>query len=94
MATQSVRGTRLRGHARTTVLWSLLALASVAAPSGALARSSPSSYSPASRTLAPVRVHSTEGSVSSPQNVLSGAATRLSGTSALVVYDFASPWRP
>ncbi|WP_225408593.1 alpha-L-rhamnosidase-related protein [Stigmatella hybrida] len=88
MATQSVRGAHLRGHARATALWSLVVLATVAAPSGALARSSPSSYSPASRTLAPVRVHSTEGSVSAPQNVLSGAATRLSGSSALVVYDF------
>ena len=71
-----------------TLLWGLAALVAAAVPSGALARSSPYSYSPASRTLAPVRVQSTSGSVSAPQNALGGAATRLSGSSAVVVYDF------
>ncbi|WP_272140116.1 alpha-L-rhamnosidase-related protein [Stigmatella ashevillensis] len=56
--------------------------------SRAAARTSPDSYSPASRTLVPVRVHSTSGSVSASQNVLSGASTRLSGTNAALVLDF------
>ncbi len=45
-------------------------------------------YAPSSRTLAPVAVHSTSGSVTSPQNVLSGAPTRLSGAGAALVLDF------
>ncbi|MDC0710555.1 alpha-L-rhamnosidase [Stigmatella sp. ncwal1] len=84
---QSVIGFR-RCRARATVLWGLAVLVTTAVPSGALARTSPDSYSPTSRTVAPVRVYSTSGSVSSPQNVLSGAPTRLSGANAQVVYDF------
>ena len=45
-------------------------------------------YSPTSRTLAPVAVYSTSGSVSSPTSVLSGGTTRLSGNGAQLVLDF------
>jgi hypothetical protein len=45
-------------------------------------------YSPATRTLAPVRIQGTAGSVTSPQNVLSGASTRISGANSYVVLDF------
>lgn len=46
------------------------------------------SYSPTSHTLAPVSVQSTSGTVGSPQNVLSGSSTRLSGTNSYIVLDF------
>ncbi|SCE21409.1 alpha-L-rhamnosidase [Streptomyces sp. DvalAA-14] len=45
-------------------------------------------YAPSSRTLPPVAVHSTSGSVGSPQNVLSGASTRISGANSALVLDF------
>src|SRR5690349_2578109 len=45
-------------------------------------------YAPTSRTLAPVAVHSTTGSVTGPQNVLSQQNTRLSGTGSAIVLDF------
>ncbi|MFC1434032.1 trehalase family glycosidase [Streptacidiphilus sp. N1-3] len=45
-------------------------------------------YAPSSRTLAPVAVQGTSGSVGSPQNVLSGASTRISGTNSYLVLDF------
>ncbi|HEY1484480.1 MAG TPA: hypothetical protein VGF84_00165, partial [Micromonosporaceae bacterium] len=43
---------------------------------------------PATRTLGPVAIQSTAGAVTSPQNVLSGASTRISGTNSYVVLDF------
>ena len=45
-------------------------------------------YSPTSRTLAPVAVQSTSGSVTNPTGVLSGGTTRLSGNGAQLVLDF------
>jgi len=45
-------------------------------------------YSPTSRTLAPVAVYQVSGSVTAPQNVLSGQPTRLSGANAMLVLDF------
>jgi Bacterial alpha-L-rhamnosidase 6 hairpin glycosidase domain len=65
-------------------------------PHGAAVQASPAGRSagdayvlaPSSRTLAPVAVQGTSGSVSSPQNVLSGAATRISGANAYLVLDF------
>ncbi|MEA5360425.1 hypothetical protein VA596_12840 [Amycolatopsis sp., V23-08] len=44
--------------------------------------------SPTSRTVRPVAVQGTAGSVTGPQNVLSGQATRLSGTNASITLDF------
>jgi hypothetical protein len=44
--------------------------------------------SPTSRTVAPTAVQGTSGSVSNPQNVLSGQATRLSGTNSSITLDF------
>jgi Bacterial alpha-L-rhamnosidase 6 hairpin glycosidase domain len=43
---------------------------------------------PTARTLAPVSVFTTTGTVGSPANLLSGAATRLSGNGSSVVLDF------
>ena len=44
--------------------------------------------SPTSRTLAPLTVYTTNGTVSNPNNVLSGQATRLTGNGASVTLDF------
>ena len=61
------------------------ALAAVAAPPGAIEALN---LSPTSRTVRPVAVHSTSGSVANPQNVLSGQPTRLSGTNSSITLDF------
>ena len=45
-------------------------------------------YSPTSRTVAPVAVQGTSGTVTSPQNVLSGQPTRISGAHSRLVLDF------
>lgn len=44
--------------------------------------------SPTSRTVRPVAVQGTAGSVTNPQNVLTGQATRLSGTNSSITLDF------
>src|SRR5256885_15511140 len=61
------------------------ALATVAAPPGAIEALN---LSPTSRTVRPVAVQSTSGSVANPQNVLSGQPTRLSGTNSSITLDF------
>ena len=76
----------------------LLATATLGCPGGALASSQPSSlpvrtcqadnFSPASRTLAPVAVKASTGTVANPAAVLSGAATRLAGSGASLTLDF------
>jgi hypothetical protein len=48
----------------------------------------PLNYSPTSRTLKPTAVYSTSGSVANPQNVLSGQATRISGSKSAITLDF------
>jgi hypothetical protein len=48
----------------------------------------PATYPPTSRTLAPVAVQGTSGSVSAPGNVLSGQSTRISGANSYLVLDF------
>lgn len=73
------------GQAQTGVRPLPAALAAVAAPPGAIEELS---LSPTSRTVRPVAVHSTSGSVADPQNVLSGQPTRLSGTNASITLDF------
>ncbi|MFC9614589.1 trehalase family glycosidase [Streptomyces sp. NPDC056938] len=45
-------------------------------------------YSPQSRTLKPVAIHSTVGSVTDASAALSGKSTRLSGTGSAVTFDF------
>jgi hypothetical protein len=45
-------------------------------------------YAPASRTLAPVAVYGTSGSVSNPKGMLSGGATRLNGLGSEISLDF------
>ena len=54
-------------------------------PAGALAALN---YAPTSRTVAPKAVYSTAGSVANPTNVLSGAATRISGSGSALTLDF------
>jgi hypothetical protein len=44
--------------------------------------------SPTSRTVPPVAVQGTSGSVADPQNVLPGQPTRLSGTDSSITLDF------
>ncbi|HET8843534.1 MAG TPA: hypothetical protein VFN35_18875, partial [Ktedonobacteraceae bacterium] len=45
-------------------------------------------YAPSTRTLTPVSIYTTAGSVSNPANLLSGNATRLNGNGASVTVDF------
>src|SRR5690349_5802658 len=45
-------------------------------------------YSPTSRTVSPVAVYATSGTVTNPNNVLSGLSTRISGTNSYIVLDF------
>ena len=45
-------------------------------------------YAPTTRTLAPVSVYKTSGTVSNPTNLLTGQATRLNGNSSSVTVDF------
>jgi Bacterial alpha-L-rhamnosidase 6 hairpin glycosidase domain len=64
------------------------ALATTTAAPASRAQGVAFSYSPTSRTLAPVAIQSTAGTVTSPQNVLTGGSTRVSGTGSYVVLDF------
>ncbi|GLY43189.1 hypothetical protein Amsp01_092120 [Amycolatopsis sp. NBRC 101858] len=59
--------------------------AALAPPPGALEALN---LSPTSRTVRPVAVQGTSGSVANPQNVLTGQATRLSGTNSAITLDF------
>jgi hypothetical protein len=67
-----------------------LSSGAAAAPASPSGRSAGDAYvlAPSSRTLAPVAVQGTSGSVSAPQNVLSGSATRISGANSYLVLDF------
>src|ERR1700760_590982 len=89
--TSSSAGRRaLRGPLLAALLCSsaLAAPAAVADPHVAPAAVSPYNYAPAGRTVKPVAIQSTSGSVSSPGNVLSGQSPRLSGANSAVVLDF------
>jgi Bacterial alpha-L-rhamnosidase 6 hairpin glycosidase domain len=84
---------RWRGPALVATLIALLLLSASVSPftppaSATRAQGDAYNYSPTSRTLAPVRIQGTAGTVTSPQNVLSGAATRISGANSYVVLDF------
>ena len=59
--------------------------AALAPPPGAIEALN---LSPTSRTVRPVAVQGTSGSVANPQNVLSGQPTRLSGTNSSITLDF------
>lgn len=54
----------------------------------AAAKGDPYILAPPSRTVTPVAVLSTSGTVNNPNNVLSGQATTLSGAGAQIVLDF------
>src|SRR4051812_50196946 len=56
-----------------------------AAPPGAIEALN---LSPTSRTVRPTAVQGTSGSVATPQNVLTGAPTRISGTNSSITLDF------
>ncbi|HEV7978653.1 MGH1-like glycoside hydrolase domain-containing protein [Amycolatopsis sp.] len=60
-------------------------LAAAAPPPGAIEALN---LSPTSRTVRPTAVQGTTGSVANPQNVLSGQATRVSGTNSSITLDF------
>ncbi|MGI5458532.1 MGH1-like glycoside hydrolase domain-containing protein [Streptomyces sp. CA-249302] len=45
-------------------------------------------YSPTSRTLKPTAVYAASGGVANPSNVLSGQATRISGSQSAITLDF------
>jgi hypothetical protein len=62
--------------------------ASPAAPADGRSLAQADNYAPASRTVAPVAIQGTSGSVTSPQNVLSGQPTRISGANSYLVLDF------
>ncbi|GAA3259569.1 MGH1-like glycoside hydrolase domain-containing protein [Dactylosporangium siamense] len=65
------------------------AVPAAAVPAAAVPAAAPAyNYSPTSRTVAPVAVFRTTGSVTNPQNVLSGSSTRLSGAGAALSLDF------
>src|SRR5882724_11897685 len=84
---------------RRTRVWSAVVLAivagavgqlpgsptSAAPPAGALAALN---YAPTSRTVRPAAVYATSGTVANPQNVLSGASTRISGAGSALSLDF------
>jgi hypothetical protein len=61
------------------------ASAALAPPPGAL---DALNLSPTSRTVRPVAVQGTSGSVANPQSVLTGQPTRLSGTNSSITFDF------
>ena len=52
------------------------------------AASDPNNFAPASRTVKPVSVHRTAGTVTTPENLVDGGSARLSGKDSYVVLDF------
>ncbi|MET8764716.1 trehalase family glycosidase [Lentzea sp. NPDC004782] len=68
----------------------VLALASITAPDAAAspAASDPANFAPASRTLKPISVLRTTGTVTAPGNLVTGGPARLSGRNSSVVLDF------
>lgn len=90
-----LRGGRFRRARRLALLAAgALLLASITG-SGAAAQSAespaasdPNNLAPASRTLKPVSVHSTVGTVTTPGNLVTGGSARLSGKHSYVVLDF------
>jgi alpha-L-rhamnosidase-like protein len=59
--------------------------AALAAPPGAIEALN---LSPTSRTVRPTAVQGTSGSVTNPRNVLTGGASRISGTNSSITLDF------
>ena len=70
------------------LLTALVATPDSAASPTASPLAQPVNYAPASRTVAPVAVYTTAGTVTAPTNVLSGQSTRISGANSYVVLDF------
>jgi hypothetical protein len=59
-----------------------------ALPAESPAASDPNNFAPASRTVKPVSVFRTSGTVTAPDNLVTGGSTRLSGKNSYVVLDF------
>jgi Bacterial alpha-L-rhamnosidase 6 hairpin glycosidase domain len=70
------------------IIAGMLMPAALLAPESAAAGAQTDNYAPASRTLAPVAVYGTSGTVIAPRNVLSGQSTRISGADSYLVLDF------
>lgn len=72
----------------------LLLLASITVPEAEAqsaqfpAAADPNNFAPASRSVKPVSVYRTTGSVTNPGNLVTGGTTRFSGANASVVLDF------
>ena len=75
---------------QTCALLVAFAAATIAMPSPTHAANPWDVYNlaPTSRTVAPVAVYKTSGTVTNPHNVLGGTATRLSGSGSLITLDF------
>jgi hypothetical protein len=80
-------GTLLAGTLLLATFASAPVTAGYAAQSAAAAADA-YNLSPTSRTVAPTAIQGTSGSVSNPQNVLSGQPTRISGTNSSITLDF------
>ncbi|SDJ04079.1 alpha-L-rhamnosidase [Lentzea albidocapillata subsp. violacea] len=72
----------------TLLLASITTSGATALPAESPAASDPNNFAPASRTLKPVAVHQTIGTVAEPGNLVTGGAARLSGNGSYVVLDF------
>ncbi|MGW6933554.1 alpha-L-rhamnosidase-related protein [Lentzea sp. NPDC054927] len=70
------------------LLASITAPGATALPAESPAASDPNNFAPASRTLKPVSVHKTSGTVTAPGNLVTGGSARLSGRNSYVVLDF------
>ena len=78
-------------HATTTHATTTRATSATASPASTASNRAAADaliYAPTTRTLKPTAVHGTSGTVTSPQNVLTGASTRISGTNSYLVLDF------
>jgi hypothetical protein len=84
--TSSSVGLRAFRGPLSAALLLLSAATAVAVPH--VASASSYNYAPAGRTVTPVAIHGTVGTVSSAGNVLSGQPTRISGAHSAVVLDF------
>ena len=87
-----LRGRRARGLALLAVgallLTSITTPGATAQPAESPAASDPNNLAPASRTVKPVSVHRTAGTVTTPGNLVTGGSARLSGKDSYVVLDF------
>lgn len=72
----------------TLLLASITAPGAAAVPAESPAAADPNNFAPASRTVKPVSVYRTNGTVTAPDNLVTGGSTRLSNRNSYVVLDF------